>query len=409
MLEALGNGVQGGKWYSLIDKVSRPTTLQAAWEKVKANKGAAGVDGQSVAAFGHQAPRYLQELQEALKAGTYRPAPLKRVEVPKGPNQTRPLGIPVVKDRVVQTAVKMVIEPIFEAAFLDSSYGFRPRRGAKDALREVAALLRQGYTHVVDADLQSCFDTMEHARLRQRVAERISDGRVLQLIELWLAQEIISGLQRWTPTSGTPQGAVISPLLANSFLHPLDALMAEGGFRMVRYADDFVVLCRSEQQAQAALLEVTRWVQANGLLLHPEKTQVVDAVQPGGGFDFLGYHFEAGRRWPRKKSLQKMRDKVRELTRRKRGVGLIGTIEDLNPVLRGWFEYFKQARPITFSTMDAFVRRRLRSMLRAFRGQPAHSGRNQHDHRRWPNAFFAEHGLFTLTAAHAAAIRSRCS
>lgn len=408
MLEALGNGVQGGKWFSLIDKVSRLTTLQAAWEKVKANKGAAGIDRQSVTAFGHQAPCYLQELQEALKAGTYRPAPLKRVEVPKGPKETRPLGIPVVKDRVVQTAMKMVIEPVFEATFLDTSFGFRPGRGAKGALREVFESLKEGYTHVVDADLQRCFDTIDHARLRQRVAERISDGRVLQILDLWLSQEVVSELDRWTPENGTPQGAVISPLLANCFLHPLDAHMAERGFRMVRYADDFVVLCQSEQQAEAALLEVKRWVEANGLLLHPEKTHVVDARQPGLGFDFLGYHFEAGKRWPRKKSLQKVRDRVRELTRRTRGSGLAKAIKDLNPVLRGWFAYFKHARKLTFEILDGFVRRRLRSILRKFNKKQGRSGRSKEDHRRWPNAFFAEQGLFTLTAAHAAAIQSRC-
>lgn len=408
MLEALGNGVRGGKWFSLIDKVSRPTTLQAAWEKVKANKGAAGVDGQSVEAFGHQAARHLQELHEALVAADYRPAPLKRVEVPKGPNQTRPLGIPVVKDRVVQTAVKMVIEPIFEAMFLDTSYGFRPGRGAKDALREVTRLLKEGYTHVVDADLQSFFDTIDHARLRQRVAERISDGRVLHLIDQWLSQDVMFGQERWTAESGTPQGGVISPLLANCFLHPLDALMAERGMRMVRYADDFVVLCQSVQQAEAALREVRSWVEANGLQLHPEKTHVVDAMQRGQGFDFLGYRFEAGKRWPRKKSTQKVRDRVRELTRRNGGIGLAKVIENLNPVLRGWYEYFKHARPAALERMDKFVRRRLRSILRAHQGQPGRSSRSRNDHARWPKAFFAKRGLFTLTAAHAEAIQSRC-
>jgi RNA-directed DNA polymerase len=404
MLEALGNGVQGGKWFSLIDKVSRPATLQAAWEKVRSNKGAAGVDGQSVGAFGHQAPRYLQELHEALKAGTYRPAPLKRVEVPKGPNQTRPLSIPVVKDRVVQTAVKMVIEPIFDAMFLDTSYGFRPGRGAKDGLREVMRLLKEGYTHVVDADLQRCFDTIPHAGVRQRVAERISDGRVLQLIDQWLAQDIVSELGSWTPESGTPQGAVISPLLANCYLHPLDAHMAQRGWRMVRYADDFVVLCQTEQQAHQALQEVRTWIEDNGLMLHPEKTHVVDATQPGLGFDFLGYHFEAGKKGPRKKSSQKLRDKVRQLTRRNRGVGLAKVIEELNPVLRGWFQFFKHSYRPTFAIVDGFVRRRLRSLLRKHLGKPGRSSRSADDHRRWPNAFFAEHGLFTLTAAHAAAI-----
>lgn len=409
MLAALDNGVQGGKWFSLTDKVSRPATLQAAWQRVKANKGAAGVDGQSVGAFGHQAPRYLDELHQALKAGTYRPEPLKRVEVPKGANQTRPLGIPVVKDRIVQTAVKMVIEPIFEATFVDSSYGFRPQRSAKDALREVDRLLKEGHTHVVDADLQRCFDTIPHQRLRERVAERISDGRVLQLIDSWLGQDIVSELARWSPTSGTPQGAVISPLLANCYLHPLDALMAQRGFRMVRYADDFVVLCTSEQQARAALQEVRDWVGANGLTLHPEKTHVGDSMQPGQGFEFLGYRFEAGQRRVRKKSLMKVRDRVRELTRRTRGNGLAKVIDELNPVLRGWFGYFQHAHRATFPWLDGFVRRRLRSILRKQNGQRTRSSRAVQDHRRWPNAYFAERGLFTLQAAHAAASQSRCS
>jgi RNA-directed DNA polymerase len=409
MLEALDNGVQGGKWFSLIDKVSRPTTLQAAWERVKANKGAAGVDGQSVAAFGQQAQRYLQELEQALKADTYRPQALRRVEVPKGPKQTRPLGIPVVKDRIVQAAVKMVIEPIFEATFLECSYGFRPRRSAKDALREVDRMLKEGYTHVVDADLERCFDTIPHQRLRERVAERISDGRVLRLVDSWLAQDILAGVQRWTPTAGTPQGAVLSPLLANCYLHPLDVHLRRQGYAMVRYADDFVVLCKSEQEARRALQEVDDWVRANGLMLNEHKTHVGDCLQPGQGFDFLGYHFEAGRRWVRKKSMTKMRDRIRELTRRTRGDGLARAVADLNPVLRGWFMYFKHAESITFRRIDGFVRRRLRSILRKHHGQPARGSRSLHDHRRWPNAFFAEHGLFTLTAAHAAAIQSRCS
>lgn len=407
MLAALGNGVQGGKWFSLIDKVSREATLMAAWKRVQANKGAAGVDGQSVQAFGHGAPRYLAELEQALKEGSYRPQPVKRVEIPKGPKQMRPLGIPVVKDRIVQTAVKLVIEPIFEAMFMESSYGFRPRRSAKDALREVDRLLKEGYTHVVDADLERYFDTIPHDRLRERVAERISDGRVLQLVDSWLSQDIMSGLNRWKPTSGTPQGAVLSPLLANCYLHPLDVRMATCDYRMVRYADDFVVLCKSAQQAQGALDEVRAWVQANGLSLHPQKTHVVDCLQLGQGFDFLGYRFESGRRWVRKKSMQKLRDRIRELTWRSRGDGLRRVIEDLNPVLRGWWGYFKQAHATTFKSVDGFVRRRLRSILRKHHGLRARSSRAVTDHQRWPNSFFAEQGLFTLTAAHAAASRSR--
>jgi RNA-directed DNA polymerase len=406
MLAALDNGVKGGKWFSLIDKAYRPTTLAAAWERVKANRGAAGVDGQSVAAFARHAERYLGELAQSLKEGSYRPQPVKRVEIPKGPKQTRPLGIPAVKDRIVQSAVKMVIEPIFEATFLDTSYGFRPGRGAKDALREVDRLLKAGHTHVVDADLQSYFDTIPHKRLRTRIEERISDGRLLGLIDQWLSQDIMAGLERWTPASGTPQGAVLSPLLANCYLHPLDALMAEHGYRMVRYADDFVVLCASAEQAQAALHEIQRWVQANGLTLHPDKTHVGDCRLAGQGFDFLGYRFEAGQRRVRKKSRQRLFDRVREHTRRTRGESLTKVIAELNPILRGWFNYFKHAHPMTFSIVDGFVRRRLRALLRKQQKHPGH-GHTQADHQRWPNAFFAAHGLFTLTTAHATACPSR--
>jgi RNA-directed DNA polymerase len=406
MLAALGNGVQGGKWFSLIDKVYRPTTLAAAWERVKAHRGAAGVDGQSVAAFAQHAERYLGELGQQLKEGRYRPQPVRRVEIPKGPKQTRPLGIPAVKDRIVQTAVKMVIEPIFEATFLDASYGFRPQRSAKDALREVDALIKAGYTHVVDADLQSYFDTIPHERLRARVAERISDGRVLDLVDRWLEQDILSGLERWTPTSGTPQGAVLSPLLANCYLHPLDAHMAVRGHRLVRYADDFVVLCASAEQADAALHEVRMWVQANGLVLHPDKTHVGDCRVAGQGFDFLGYRFEAGQRRVRKKSRQKLFDRIREHTRRSRGDSLTKVIAELNPILRGWFNYFQHAHRMTFPIVDGFVRRRLRAMLRKQQKRPG-SGHTHADHQRWPNAFFADHGLFTLTAAHGSASRSR--
>jgi RNA-directed DNA polymerase len=314
----------------------------------------------------------------------------------------------VVKDRIVQTAVKMVIEPIFESEFLDCSWGFRPRRGARDALREVDGLLRQGYTHVVDADLQNFFDTIPRDRLRARVSDRISDGRVLQLVDGWLQQDIMSGLERWTPTSGTPQGAVLSPLLANCYLHDLDVHMSSRGFRIVRYADDSVVLCRSAQEAQDALAQMQSWVQANGLKLHPQKTHVGDAMQPGQGFEFLGYRFEAGRRWVRKKSMQSLKERVRGLTRRTSGDGLARVIEKINPVLRGWFGYFKHAHAHTFGAVDGFVRRRLRSMLRKQLGLPGRGSRALSDHKRWPTAYFAERGLFTLQAAHASASRPRC-
>jgi len=406
MLAALDNGVTGGKWFSLIDKVYRPATLQAAWRKVAANAGAAGVDRQSVEQFAARAEVYLGELEAALKAGRYEPLAVLRVEIPKGPGKVRPLGIPAVKDRIVQTAVKLVLEPIFECEFLETSYGFRPGRGCKDALREVDRLLKAGYTQVVDADLASYFDTIPHAPLMARVGERVSDGRLLQLIEAFLHQDIVKGMQRWTPTGGTPQGAVISPLLANLYLHPLDCAMRESGYQMVRYADDFVVLCQTAEEARAGLADVQAWMQANGLTLNPDKTHVGDCREEGQGFDFLGYRFEAGQRWVRRKSLTAIRDRIRAKTGRTRGDSLACIIAELNPMLQGWYGYFQHAHPWTFSGMDGFVRRRLRSLRRKQQKRPG-TGRTLADHHRWPNAFFAELGLFTMTEAHALASRPR--
>ena len=401
-----GERVKGGKWFSLVDKVIRPATLEAAWQRVARNKGAAGVDGQSTERFAIHAERYLRELQASLADGSYRPQPVKRVEIPKGDGKTRPLGIPVVKDRIVQAALKMVIEPIFEVQFRPGSYGFRPGRGCKDALREVDRLLKEGYTHVVDADLKGYFDSIPHDRLMALVAGSISDGRVLALIESFLKQDIMKGLERWQPTAGTPQGAVISPLLANLYLHPLDLLMEQSGVQMVRYADDFVLLCRTEADAQVALRVVAAWVAENGLTLHPDKTRIGDSREPGKGFDFLGYRFEAGKRLVRKKSLMTLKDKVRSRTGRSRGVSLERIIDDLNPMLRGWFGYFRHAAPGVFSFVDGFVRRRLRAVLRKQDKRPG-IGRCKADHQRWPNAFFAERGLFTLQTACAMARHSR--
>ncbi len=406
MLAALVNGVKGGQWFSLIDKVYRAETLRAAWQKVKANGGAPGVDGQSVKRFAAQAERYLEELSRALKKGTYRPQPVRRVEIPKERGKIRRLGIPVVKDRIVQTALKFVLEPIFEREFLKLSYGFRPGLGCKDALGEVEKWLREGYTFVVDADLKSYFDTIPRAQLLERVKSKVSDGRVLELIEAYLQQDIVKEMERWTPTGGTPQGAVISPLLANIYLHPLDCQIRQKGYRMVRYADDFVVLCRSLEEAQAALAEVKAWVEANGLSLNPDKTHVGDCRQKRQGFDFLGYHFELGRRWARQKSYQALQDRIRMRTRRTRGDSLAKIIVDLNPTLRGWFNYFKHAHPNTFKWMDSFVRRRLRAVLRKHEKR-ADMGICREDHQRWPNTFFAAQGLFTMTAAWKLASQSR--
>lgn len=406
MLAALDNGVKGNKWFSLIDKVYRPQTLVAAWQQVKANKGAAGIDGQSIERFAAEAERYLGELADDLKEGRYQAAPVRREEIPKGGGKLRPLGIPTVKDRIVQAAVKRVIEPIFEKEFLPMSYGFRPGRGCKDALREVDEWLKKGYTCVVDADFRSYFDSIPHTRLKERIEERISDSRLLELLAGWLRQDIVHGMEKWTPTGGTPQGAVISPLLANIYLHPLDLHMTRQGYAMVRYADDFVILCQTAEAAAKALDEIKTWVEANGLTLHPDKTHIGDCRIEGQGFEFLGYRFEAGQRWVRKKSLTALKDKVRALTRRTRGDSLGRIIADLNPMLRGWYGYFKHAQGRVFQTLDALIRRRLRALLRKQEKRPGF-GRCHADHCRWPNVFFAELGLFTMVKARQQASQSR--
>jgi RNA-directed DNA polymerase len=398
MVSALENGVKGGRWYSLMDKVWAPATLMSAWTRVRSNGGAAGVDGESIERFGARSEEYLAELSEALRTGTYRPQAVRRVEIPKGDGRTRPLGIPAVKDRIVQTALKLVIEPIFEATFRPTSYGFRPGRGCHDALREVDHWIKAGFPYVVDADIQGYFDSIPHERLMARVEERISDGRVLDLIRSWLGADILRGLERWTPVAGTPQGAVISPLLANIYLHPLDERMAALGHRMVRYADDFVVLCRSHEEAEAALAEITRWVAENGLRLHPDKTHVGDCRQPGKGFDFLGYRFEAGARRVREKSMDRVKDKIRAKTGRSRGDSLSRIVADLNPVLRGWFGYFKHAHRYTFSSLDGMIRRRLRAILRKQDKRPGF-GNSREDHELWTNDFFARAGLVALNEA----------
>jgi RNA-directed DNA polymerase len=406
MLAALQRGVKGGKWHSLIDKVYRLETLKLGWAQVEKNAGAAGVDRMSVDRFARAQDHYLAELAQALQDASYCPLPVRRVYIPKGKRQ-RPLGIPAVKDRVVQAALKLVIEPIFEHEFEPRSYGFRPGLGCKDALREVDRHLQAGHCWVVDADLQSYFDTIPHARLLARVGQRIADGRVLELIQRFLKQDIMDDMKRWTPLSGSPQGAVISPLLANIYLHELDVEMREAGWVMVRYADDAVVLCRSQAEAEAALARLCAWVSANGLTLHPDKTHVGDCRVQGQGFEFLGYRFEGGKRQVRKKSLMALRDKIRAHTKRCGGHSVQTAIASLNPILRGWYGYFQHAHRFTFSAIDGFVRRRLRALMRRQhhrRGQ----GHNLHDHTRWPNAFFAGLGLFTMSAAHSSARQSRC-
>ena len=404
MLTALEKGVKGGKWFSLIDKIYNLSNLRSAFAKVKANRGGSGVDRQSIKMFEARLEENLERLHKELKEGTYKPQAIRRVWLPKpGSREKRPIGIPTVRDRVVQTAIRNVVEPIFDNEFAECSFGFRPKRGCKDALRQVYALVRQGRTIVVDADLKSFFDTIPKTLIMKRFRERVADGRVQELVESYLNQGVMDGLEIWTPERGTPQGAVISPLLANLCLNPLDHLMTQKGYAIVRYADDFVILCRSQEEAEQALSVVQEWVVESGLTLHPEKTRIVDESQPGG-FEFLGYRFEKGRKWPRKKSLKKFKDSIRAKTKRSNGKSLMAIIEDINLTIRGWFEYYKHSNKWTFPELDAWVRMRLRSILR-IRHKRKGRGRGL-DHNRWPNAFFAKQGLFSLVAAHAQACQS---
>jgi RNA-directed DNA polymerase len=406
MLTALEQGVPGGKWFSLMDKVYALANLRKAFERVRANGGAAGVDHQTVRMFERHREENLEKLSRELRAGTYRPQAGKRVWIPKpGSKEKRPLGIPTVRDRVVQAALCQVLEPIFERDFAAQSYGFRPNRGCKDALRRVDDLLKAGYSWVVDADLKSYFDTIPREPLLERVKARVSDGRVLSLVEAFLTQGVLEEMKHWTPEAGTPQGGCISPLLSNIYLDALDHFMAESGFEMVRYADDFVVLCRTEADAQQALQRVQSWTAAAGLQLHPVKTRIVDATRPGG-FDFLGYHFERGYRWPREKSRRKLHDTIRAKTRRISGHSLQAIITDVNRTVKGWYEYFQHSHYTTFRPLDQWVRMRLRSILRRRQGRKGR-GRGA-DHQRWPNAFFAACGLFSMVATHATARQSSC-
>jgi RNA-directed DNA polymerase len=404
MLTALEQGVKGGQWFSLMDKVYSAGNLRQAFRAVQANGGSAGVDHETVEMFARHEEANLEKITRALRRNEYQPAAVKRVWIPKpGSKEMRPLGVPTVRDRVVQAALRHVLEPIFERNFAEHSYGFRPHRGCKDALRRVDDLLHHGYTWVVDADLKSYFDTIPQEELLARVADKVSDGRVLSLVQAFLRQGVLEEAKYWTPDKGTPQGGVVSPLLSNIYLDPLDHLMAKQGIEMVRYADDFVLLCRTESQAQAALTGVQQWTAQAELALHPEKTRIVDATQRGG-FEFLGYHFERGMKWPRAKSLKKLKTTVRNHTRRRNRNSLPTILSQLNRSLTGWFQYFQHSHKTTFPLLDGWIRMRLRSILRCRQGRSG-GGRGL-DHSRWTNAYFAEQGLFSLCAAHASVRQS---
>jgi RNA-directed DNA polymerase len=410
MLAALENGVKGGKWFSLIDKVYRKENLQSAFKKVKRNGGAGGVDHITVEGFEKDLERQLTKLTEDLEAGTYEPQAARRAYIEKhGSKEKRPLGIPTVRDRVCEGALRHVLEPIFEREFAENSHGFRPKRSAKDALREVERGLKAAKGYVVDADIKRYFDTIPHEPLLTRIAEKIADGRVMGILQQMLQRGVLEKREWQDTETGTPQGGVISPLLANVYLNPLDHLMQRAGHAMVRYADDLVILCATPAEAEAAYGLLKAWVEGQGISLHPEKTRIVNMNETAAGFDFLGYHFERTRqgkldRWPRRKSMAKLKDRIRGLTHRANGRSLEETITRINRTTRGWFAYFKHSNRWTFTEVDGWIRGRLRAILRKrvhLRGRSR--GR---DHHRWNNSFFAEHGYFSLYDAHVAARQS---
>lgn len=402
MLNALSVGVRGGKWHALIDKVCSELNLYLSACKVIGKTGAAGVDRQSTGDFDAKITAEVKLLQKQLEQRTYRPQAVRRVQIPKpGSDQKRPLGIPTVRDRVVQTALVNVIEPIFDNEFHERSFGFRHGRGCHDALRVVEELLESGHVYVVDADLKSYFDTIPKDRLMDLVRSKISDRGILDLVELFLNQSIMEELKEWTPEAGVPQGAVLSPLLSNLYLNELDHRMARQGYEMVRYADDFVILCRTQEQAENALEEVKRFVTEAGLTLHPDKTHIVDSREQS--FSFLGYSFRGKLRFPREKSHRKMVDTIRQLTPRKSGESLECTIAKINRVTVGWFNYFRHCTWKIFDRYDQRVRTRLRrQLMRRHRINPNRLCRNH----RWPNAYFTELGYKSLRDAHTQYVQS---